>query len=346
MAFPSEPARIDYDTNNPYLDDNGKEWTWNPALVRWEPYLNVAPLVHAHVLADITDAGTATEFDYTQADTAPATPADGDKWLDTTTGIEYVRYDGQWITDTPSNTWNGDIADIDIAGGAEIAVDLADGDLLVVHDISGTPANKTSFLSRVWTYIKAKIDAGQTWAGVHAFSSTTRPTSGGTGTPDATSLITRDDGDTRYGGPLYTGRATSDQTVTNQTTPFVASTNGCSVTVPAGTYFVQFYFFYTCDTAAGVKTQLKTSSNFTNLVGIENIGVSNGSVTSSFGNSAGPANIIGFRQATSGTSYNHVFSGYLTFAASATLTGEFANYAASGNSILKAGSSIYARKIA
>ena len=50
----------------------------------------------------------------------------------------------------------------------------------------------------LWTWVKAKIDLGQTWAGVHAFSSTTRPTSSGTGTPAAASLITRADADDRY----------------------------------------------------------------------------------------------------------------------------------------------------
>ena len=43
----------------------------------------------------------------------------------------------------------------------------------------------------------AMVDA-ETHTGAHAFSSTTRPTSAGTGTPEATSLITRADGDARF----------------------------------------------------------------------------------------------------------------------------------------------------
>jgi len=43
----------------------------------------------------------------------------------------------------------------------------------------------------------AKVD-GQTHTGEHQFSSTTRPTSSGTGTPAATSLLKRDDVDRRY----------------------------------------------------------------------------------------------------------------------------------------------------
>jgi hypothetical protein len=43
------------------------------------------------------------------------------------------------------------------------------------------------------TGVVVSRDLGQTWAGVHAFSSTTRPTSAGSGTPAANSLITHAD---------------------------------------------------------------------------------------------------------------------------------------------------------
>lgn len=52
------------------------------------------------------DGGTETELGggaYTQSDTAPISPVNGDKWLDTTTGTEYVRYDAQWISDAPAS---------------------------------------------------------------------------------------------------------------------------------------------------------------------------------------------------------------------------------------------------
>ena len=83
------------------------------------------------------------------------------------------------------------IADIDLKTPTPTAEALADDDLIMFRDVSGTPANKTSLLSRIWDYIQSKIDAGQTWAGNHAFS--TRPTSSGSGIPAYNSLITRDD---------------------------------------------------------------------------------------------------------------------------------------------------------
>jgi hypothetical protein len=55
-------------------------------------------------------------------------------------------------------SWDGDIADIDLDGGTDIGADLADADLILVDDgAAGT--NRKSALSRVWTYISAKIAA-------------------------------------------------------------------------------------------------------------------------------------------------------------------------------------------
>ena len=77
--------------------------------------------------------------------------------------------------------------------GTEDATAADTDKLAVTH-----PAGGWMLLSTLWTWIKAKIDAGMTIAGAQAFSSTTRPTSAGTGTPAETSLITRADGDTRF----------------------------------------------------------------------------------------------------------------------------------------------------
>ena len=56
-----------------------------------------------------------------------------------------------------------------ITGATDIGAALADGDLLYVHDLSEV-ANRKSAVSRVWTYVKAKIDAGLTIAGAQIFS--------------------------------------------------------------------------------------------------------------------------------------------------------------------------------
>jgi hypothetical protein len=57
-----------------------------------------------------------------------------------------------------SVAWDGDIADINLDGGTDIGADLADADLVLVDDgAAGT--NRKSAISRIWTYILAKIAA-------------------------------------------------------------------------------------------------------------------------------------------------------------------------------------------
>jgi len=51
------------------------------------------------------------------------------------------------------------ISDINLDGGTDIGADLADADLILVDDGAGG-TNRKSALSRVWTYITAKITAG------------------------------------------------------------------------------------------------------------------------------------------------------------------------------------------
>lgn len=68
-----------------------------------------------------------------------------------------------------------------------------DADSLAVLDSAEDDEPKLLSFGNLWSWIKSKIDAGQTWAGQHAFSDAIRPTSAGMGTPVAASLITRDD---------------------------------------------------------------------------------------------------------------------------------------------------------
>jgi len=77
------------------------------------------------------------------------------------------------------------------------------------------------------------IDA-PTLSGSAAFTSTTRPTSAGTGTPAATSLITAADGDIRYGGPIYDLDGSGSNSETTATTPIK------TVILPVGTYLIEF----------------------------------------------------------------------------------------------------------
>jgi len=65
----------------------------------------------------------------------------------------------------------------------------------------------------------ARTDAGQTFDGAQIFSSTTRPTSAGTGTPAATSLITQADGNRSFMGHLRSVLFTFDSGWTGLVTP-------------------------------------------------------------------------------------------------------------------------------
>jgi len=71
---------------------------------------------------------------------------------------DFLRADGTWAEPPASAGWDGDIADIDLDGGTDIGADLADDDLILVDD-GAAGANRKSALSRVWTYIGAKIAA-------------------------------------------------------------------------------------------------------------------------------------------------------------------------------------------
>lgn len=119
-----------------------------------------APSAHTHPLSEITDAGTSAGYDYTTSDTPPVSPSNGDKWLDTSSGIEYVRYDDQWITgDSPSPAPNVTAANLDFTGSTDIGADLADEDQIMVSDGGGNTTRRKSAISRIWTYVLGKIGA-------------------------------------------------------------------------------------------------------------------------------------------------------------------------------------------
>lgn len=145
------------------------------------------PTAHTHPLAEVSDAGTAAAADLIDDDTFASATANN------VPSAESVKA----YVDASGGGWDGNIADINLDGGTDIGADLADADLILVDDGAGG-TNRKSAMSRVWTYISGKL-SGYTAAGAWAFSSTTRPTSAGTGTPAATSLITLDDGDARFG---------------------------------------------------------------------------------------------------------------------------------------------------
>jgi hypothetical protein len=64
------------------------------------------------------------------------------------------------VAGLPAQPWDGDIADIDLDGGTDIGEALADGDEILVRNVSGTPANRVSAMSRVRTYVQLTDVAG------------------------------------------------------------------------------------------------------------------------------------------------------------------------------------------
>lgn len=54
---------------------------------------------HGHEIADINGLAAELEDDtfFTSSDTPPASPLEGERWYDTTSGIEYTRLEDQWV---------------------------------------------------------------------------------------------------------------------------------------------------------------------------------------------------------------------------------------------------------
>jgi hypothetical protein len=120
-------------------------------------------------------------------------------------------------------------------------------------------------ISDATTYVPFLAAASNTFTGLASFTSTTRPTSSGTGTPAATSLMTRDDTDTRYGTP-YNLFLTSD--ISSSSTTYVDGSQ--TITLPAGTYEVDASLFgLTASATGGVELNVKLSANNDTAVSIQ-----------------------------------------------------------------------------
>lgn len=101
--------------------------------------------------------------------------------------------------------------------------------------------------------------------GNKAFTSTTRPTSAGTGTPASTSLVTRGDMDTRLAAleHYFSHLAADGNTVSNSTT--LADSGLTALTLPVGVYQVHCNLFFTSGTSTngGMKIALTKSGSGT-----------------------------------------------------------------------------------
>lgn len=188
---------------------------------------------------------------------------------------------------------------------------------------------------------------GSTFTGAQAFSSAARPTSGGTGTPAATSLITRADGDTRY-YPTTIAMATAVQDVTNSSS--LTDSIYLTASLDVGTYYVETmeYVGSSSYATAGAKSDLTFTGTGTfkgvRLRGgvsygepINNAPTWGGSGESMEGAVSGPA-----------SSMAAIRKGIITVTAAGTLKVRFAqNAAVSGHyARLHVGSYLRAEKIA
>ena len=178
------------------------------------------PTAHTHPLAELTGVTPAA------IGAEPAKGADDN----------FVTDAEKTVIGNTSGTNTGDETGARIAtalnAGTQDAT-AADTDRLAVTH----PAGGWMLLSTLWTWITTKLGAltSITAGGAWSFSSTTRPTSAGTGTPAATSLITATDGDTRYGREYYSVVATPIEAFS---TAFV---NGPNFVVPAGSYDFEIF---------------------------------------------------------------------------------------------------------
>ena len=141
---------------------------------------------------------------------------------------------------------------------------LYDGTYTTTLSHSPTANRAIAFPNKAGTV--AMVDA-ETHTGAHVFSSTTRPTSSGTGTPAANSLITRDDGDARFGQQIVSLLTADDVTVNNSTT---LVDSGLELSLPVGTWMVEgLTQFRNTTTSAGGKVGLALISGaVTSLRGI------------------------------------------------------------------------------
>ena len=114
----------------------------------------------------------------------------------------------------------------------------AETDEIPIIDSAASNALKRLTFSNLWVWITAKMDAGLSVAGTWAFTSTTRPTSAGTGILGTTDLVTLGDINARFARlETYLARTTADGAiVTNSTT---AANAGLALTLQVGTYLLE-----------------------------------------------------------------------------------------------------------
>lgn len=129
-------------------------------------------------------------------------------------------------------------------------------------------------------------------AGAAQFSNTTRPTSAGTGTPEATSLITRADGDARFLLKPFIGILSTAVNSNTNTTTYKTVTE-LQTTLEVGTYSIEALLIHDGNVnylTAGVKDRIAVISGSATAVGFFYRTFDNATTSTSFANSRASTN--------------------------------------------------------
>lgn len=144
-----------------------------------------------------------------------------------TGGTKYLREDGDGTCswqDVPGGGWDGDISDINLDGGTDIGADLSDADLILVDDgAAGT--NRKSAISRMWTYVLAKIQAITSLSGHGWFlDEDTMSSNSDTKVPSQQSVKAYADTKSPIASPTFTGTPAAPTASTGTNTTQIATT--------------------------------------------------------------------------------------------------------------------------
>ena len=173
--------------------------------------------------------------------------------------------------------------------------------------------------------LKASL-AGATFTGPVILDSTTRPTSAGTGTPNATDLITRGDGDARFGAIALTSALASDGPAVSSSTVLVDS--GITLTLPAGTYELSGLLYVA---GAPPKAQLTLdSSSGVSCALMSHLGITGGGSTLAYMTQGAIAAFALGNTATTSGAFCFRLSGRIVLTETRTLKIQYAQNSSSG----------------
>lgn len=180
-----------------------------------------------------------------------------------------------------------------------------------------------------------------TVTGAAAFTSTTRPTSAGTGTPAATSLITRADGDARFLLKPFVGILSTAVNSDTNTTTYKTVTE-LQTTLAAGTYQIEAFLIHDGNTnylTSGVKDRINVISGSATAAGFVYRVFDNATTATTFPSGRVSTNPL-VESAPTNRSQSTLRTGILTVTSTAVIAVQIAQTAAvaASNTTLQVGS--------